>query len=165
MTRDVSIARPYTLGALELSHIIPVESDLSFGILRDSIGFRLRRVQLAVMGDAIAALAPLALRPAQFSILVLIDANPDLPQSKLSAALSIRRPNFVAMLHELESRGLTRRCVSSGDRRINTLALTAEGRQLLRRASELHEAYESRLKEHLSAQERAELVRLLAKLE
>jgi len=141
------------------------DSELSFGVLRKSIGFRLRRVQLAVMAEAIATLAPLGLRPAQFSVLVLIDANPDLPQSKLSAALGIRRPNFVAMLHELESRGLTRRCISSGDRRINTLALTAEGQRLLRRANELHEAYESRLNERLSARERADLARLLAKLE
>ena len=140
------------------------DSGLSFGVLRDSIGFRLRRVQLAVMGEAIATLAPLGLRPAQFSILVLIDANPELPQSKLSAALGIRRPNFVAMLHELESRGLTRRRVSSGDRRINTLALTAEGRRLLLRASELHEAFESRLNERLRGGERADLARLLAKL-
>ncbi len=139
-------------------------SDLNFGILSDSIGFRLRRVQLAVMGEAIATLAPLGLRPAQFSILVLIDANPEFPQSKLSAALGIRRPNFVAMLHELESRGLTRRCVSSGDRRINTLALTDEGRHVLRRATALHEAYEIRLNERLSGQERAELARLLSKL-
>jgi DNA-binding MarR family transcriptional regulator len=140
------------------------DSELSFGLLRDSIGFRLRRVQLAVMGEAIATLAPLGLRPAQFSILVLIDANPELPQSKLSAALGIRRPNFVAMLHELESRGLTRRRVSSGDRRINTLALTAEGRRLLHRASELHEAFESRLNERLRVGERADLARLLAQL-
>jgi DNA-binding MarR family transcriptional regulator len=140
------------------------DSEISFGILRDSIGFRLRRVQLEVMGDAIAALAPLGLRPAQFSILALIAANPELPQSKLSAALSIRRPNFVAMLDELESRGLTRRCVSSGDRRINTLALTAKGQRLLQRASDLHETHESRLTERLSIDERAELARLLAKL-
>ncbi len=137
----------------------------SFGVLRESIGFRLRRVQLAVMGEAIATLAPLGLRPAQFSILVLIDANPELPQSTLSAALGIRRPNFVAMLHELEARGLTRRCVSSGDRRINTLALTAEGRRLLHRASELHEAFENRLNERLGAGERRNLARLLARLE
>ncbi len=142
-----------------------VDSELSFGILRDSIGFRLRRVQLAVMGDAIAILAPVGLRPAQFSILVLIDANPEVPQSKLSAALSIRRPNFVAMLDELESRGLTRRCVSSGDRRINTLALTAKGQRLLHRAIEVHENFESRLNERLSGDERAEFARLLAKLE
>jgi DNA-binding MarR family transcriptional regulator len=141
------------------------DSDLSFGLLRESIGFQLRRVQLAVMGEAIATLAPLGLRPAQFSILVLIDANPELPQSKLSAALGIRRPNFVAMLHELESRGLTRRCMSNGDRRVNTLALTAEGRRLLHRASELHAALESRLNKRLRAGERALLAGLLAKLE
>ncbi len=141
------------------------DTDLSFGILQNSIGFRLRRVQLAVMGEAIATLAPLGLRPAQFSILVLIDANPELPQSKLSAALSIRRPNFVAMLHALESRGLTRRCVSSGDRRINTLALTPKGQRLLHRAIEAHDSYESRLHERLSGDERTELARLLAKLE
>jgi DNA-binding MarR family transcriptional regulator len=55
--------------------------------------------------------------------------------------------------------------MSNGDRRVNTLALTAEGRRLLHRASELHAALESRLNKRLRAGERALLAGLLAKLE
>ncbi len=137
---------------------------VDFGVLTDSLGFLVRCAQLSLTGELIEVLAPLNLRPAQFSVLVLIDANPDLPQSHLSASLGIQRPNFVAMLDELESRGLTKRCVSQRDRRVNTLALTAEGRRVLRRAVELHTAYEARLVQRLGASEQSQFTRLLRHL-
>ncbi len=144
-----------------LSRTIPA---VAYGKLADSVGFLLRRAQLATIAELIETLAPLKLRPAQFTVLVLIDATPAVAQSELSAALGIQRPNFVAMLDELEARGLTRRCVSPNDRRSNTLALTTEGRRLLKRALELHTVFENRITERMGAEGRAEMTRLLAKL-
>jgi len=137
---------------------------VDYGELTDSIGFQLRRAQLAAFGELIETLSPLELRPAQFSVLVLIAANPDLPQSNLSAALGIQRPNFVAMLDELEARGLTKRCVSATDRRSNTLTLTPEGRRVLRRAVDLHSAFEARLFKRMGSSGREQLNEMLSKL-
>jgi DNA-binding MarR family transcriptional regulator len=144
--------------------IRPKTSAVDYGELTGSVGFLLRRVQLDVMGDLIKALAPLGLRPAQFSVLALIDANADLAQSDLCAALSIQRANFVSMLDELESRGLTKRSVSTRDRRINTVALTPEGRRVLRRAVEVHVAHETKLLNRLGTKGRGQIAILLSRL-
>jgi DNA-binding MarR family transcriptional regulator len=138
--------------------------DANYGELADSVGFLLRRAQLAVLGDLIAALEPLDLSPAQFSVLVLIEANPDLAQSDLCAALGIQRPNFVSMLDELEARQLTRRCASRLDRRIKTLALTPVGDRLLRRALTIHDAHEATLLKRLRTSGVHQLERLLKRL-
>jgi DNA-binding MarR family transcriptional regulator len=137
---------------------------VDYGDLANSVGFLLRRAQLATFAELIETLAPLKLRPAQFSVLVLIGANPDVAQSDLSAALGIQRPNFVALLDELEARGLTRRCVSASDRRSNQLALTAEGRRVLKRALELHSAYENSIARRMGTNGREEIARVLSKL-
>ncbi len=137
---------------------------VNYGELSDSIGFLLRRTQLSVLGDLIGALAPLDLRPAQFSLLALIEANPDLAQSELCGALGIQRPNFVAMLDELESRGLTQRVGSRRDRRIKTQLLTPQGSRVLRRAVKVHAAHEARLRKRLGAAGRRQFGLLLQRL-
>ncbi len=144
--------------------VAPLPLGVNYGALEGSVGFLLRLAQLSVFGSLIEVLAPLELRPAQFSALALIEANPDLPQSNLSAVLGIHRANFVAMLDELEARGFTARCVSRQDRRIKTLALTAEGRRVLGRAMTLHVAHEARLQKRLGSSGRRDLEDLLKTL-
>ena len=68
----------------------------------------LRRAQLIVFQDFFAAFAPFDIRPAQFSVLTVIERNPGLTQSQVAAALGIKRTNFVGMLDELEKRGARR---------------------------------------------------------
>ncbi len=137
---------------------------VDYGELADSVGFLLRRAQLSLLGHLIGALEPLKLRPAQFSVLCLIEANPDLGQSELCGALGIQRPNFVAMLDELESRGLTQRRPSRLDRRIKTLVLTPKGTRLFRRAVILHAAHEARILKRLGAAGRSQFATLLRRL-
>jgi DNA-binding MarR family transcriptional regulator len=139
-------------------------SGVNYGELADSVGFLLRRAQLSVVGHLIGVLAPLELRPAQFSVLALIEANPDLGQSELCEALGIQRPNFVAMLDELESRGLTKRRPSRLDRRIKTLVLTPKGTRVFRRAVTVHAAHEARLLRLLGAAGRSQFESLLQRL-
>src|SRR3546814_10891263 len=74
------------------------------------------------------------LRPAQFSVLAIIRANPGLKQSRVSEALGTNRANFVALLNDLESRELARRAPAPGDRRSNALLLTAKGEAFLHEA-------------------------------
>jgi hypothetical protein len=56
----------------------------------------LRRAQLTVFQDVIATLAEVDLRPAQFSVLILVDTNPGTVQSHASAALGTQKANFVS---------------------------------------------------------------------
>jgi DNA-binding MarR family transcriptional regulator len=137
---------------------------LSEGILAGLIGYRLRRAQLKVFEDFIACFAPLSLKPAQFSALVLIDANPGRSQREIAAALGIQRPNFVAMMDEFERRGLAKRHRSEIDRRSHALDLTEAGRALLRQGREIVRGHEERISARLNAVDRQELVRLLSRL-
>ena len=75
--------------------------------------------------------AALKLSPAQYSALVVIAANPGRKQSEIAGALGIQRPNFVAMMDELERRGLAERLRTPVDRRSRALALTAAGAALV----------------------------------
>lgn len=134
---------------------------LDMGPLDDLLGYLLRRAQLAVFEDFIKAFAPLRLRPAQFSALIVIDCNPGRSQAEIAAALGIARPNFVAMMDELERRGLAERTSSKTDRRSHALVLTDAGRRLLKRALDVVAKHETRVSRRLGAAERTILVRLL----
>jgi DNA-binding MarR family transcriptional regulator len=128
----------------------PAGVDLS--VLDASLGYLLRRAQLAVFDDFIRAFAAIGLRPAQFSVLVVVDANPGLKQSDIAAALGIQRTNFVAMMDGLQRRGLVTRALSKSDRRSYSVKLSPNGRALLRQALALHADHEARMLESLGDQ-------------
>lgn len=138
--------------------------ELDLAGLTGMVGYALRRAQMAVFEDFIARYAALDLKPAQFSVLFIVDRNPGRKQSEIAAALGIQRPNFVAMLDELERRGLAERVRSTTDRRSHAIVLTDAGRDLLARALEVQDAQERRLGEILGPGGRDALVSLLHRL-
>lgn len=137
---------------------------LDLGPLPNLIGYALRRAQIAVFADFIATLSELALRPAQFSVLLLIRRNGGRKQSDFAAALGIQRPNFVAMMDELDRRGLTRRAASPTDRRSYVLELTRKGDAVLDRALELVGEHEARVLAPLEAPQARQLLSLLRRM-
>lgn len=108
--------------------------EVKLGMLDGVVGYLLRRAQIAVFEDFARRFAALGLTPAQFSALVVIQENPGRRQSDVAAALGVQRPNFVALMDELERRGLAERLRSGADRRANALKLTPAGAALLDRA-------------------------------
>src|SRR5689334_7688421 len=118
---------------------------IDLGSLPELIGYVLRRAQLAVFQDFFAAFAPLDIRPAQFSVLTVIERNPGLTQSQVAEALGIKRTNFVGMLDALEARGLTERRQAARDKRSYALYLTAEGNALMRKLKPVLKAHETRM--------------------
>ena len=134
------------------------------GPLAGMIGYVLRRAQLSVFEDVIASFAHLDLRPAQYSVLVLLGHAPGLKQSDVAAALGIQRANFVVLFDGLERRGLAQRSPAPHDRRSYALFLTEAGKDLLARARELETAHEARLDEKLGPGGRERLLELLGRL-
>lgn len=132
--------------------------------LESLVGYVLRRAQLAVFEDFIRTLGALALRPGQFSTLLVIERNPGRTQSEVAASLGIQPPNFAAMLDELESRDLARRVKSTTDRRSYSLALTRKGKALLADALRLAREHDNRITAPLGAEGRATLLELLGQL-
>ncbi len=137
----------------------PAGADVELGPLVRHIGYALRRAQLAVFGDFIATLERVDLRPGQFSVLVVIGANPGIVQRQLCEALCIKPANFVPLFNELAQRGLTHRVAIDG--RSKGLYLTPEGEALAAQAQRLVDVHQS----HISAKiGPAECTRLIATL-
>lgn len=130
------------------------------------VGYQLRRVQVAVFDDFSKSLAGDGggITPGQFGVMVLIGANPGLTQTALARAVGIERSTMVAVLDGLEQRGLVERRRGVTDRRSHALVLTPAGEQQLTGWKASVEAHDLRMTQALSAAERAELLRLLARI-
>ena len=137
---------------------------LARGLLPDLVGYRLRRAQVRVFNDFLASLAPFELTPGLFGVLVLIESNPGLNQSRLGAAMGVDRSTVVAVIDRLQARGLVARKPSTSDRRAHRLTLTPKGKSVLEAAIPEVRAHETRIADGLSAEERAMLLTLLEKL-
>jgi DNA-binding MarR family transcriptional regulator len=134
------------------------------GALGDSIGYALRRAQLASTAEFLEAMKEVDLRPTQFSVLILINENPGVRQTEVCAALGLQKANFVPLLNELERRGLAERRPGVPDRRASALHLTEHGTAVLRRALDLHSQWEDRVSSRLGPKGREQLLALLRKL-
>jgi DNA-binding MarR family transcriptional regulator len=137
---------------------------IDFGPLPELIGYVLRRAQIVVFQDFFKTFAPFDIRPAQFSVLNIIERNPGLTQSQVAEALSIKRTNFVGMLDALEARGLTERRPGQRDKRSYALYLTAEGQALMRKLKPVLKAHETRMIAKIGEDGRDKLVALLHQL-
>ena len=139
-------------------------TDIDLGPLPELIGYVLRRAQLIVFQDFFAAFAPFDIRPAQFSVLTVIERNPGLTQSQVAAALGIKRTNFVGMLDELEKRGLAERRQAARDKRSYALYLTPDGAALMRKLKPVLKAHESRMVALVGEEGRDRLIALLQEI-
>jgi DNA-binding MarR family transcriptional regulator len=134
---------------------------IDLDVLNHHLGYLIRRFQVWVFQDFIRTLETIDIRPAQYSVLVVIGANPGLSQSDLADTLGIERARLVRLLDLLENRGLTRRLPSPRDRRSHALQLTADGQKVLKKAKALASAHEARLTEKLGAEPRATMLEFL----
>jgi DNA-binding MarR family transcriptional regulator len=131
---------------------------LDFGPLRNTVGYVLRRAQLAVFQDFYTAFDALKLRPAHYAALTLIERNPGVNQSQLAEALAIRKASFVTTVAMLEARGLAKRVVPDGDRRHYALFLTEEGAQLMPQLHSVAAAHDLRVTSRLNNLQRKRLI-------
>ena len=143
----------------------PASTALDLGELSELLGYSLKRAQLRIFDDFLRCVAPVKLTPAQFSVLLLLERNPGRNQTEIANTLGILRPNFVAMLDALESRGLCTRERSPNDRRSHVLMLTDKGRTTLAKARKLvSDKHEARLIAVLGPHEHRALLEMVAKL-
>ena len=145
----------------------PVSIDppaVDLGHLPGLVGYMLRRAQLAVFQDFAQTYAEVGIRPAQYAALTVIERNPGLKQKDVSAALGIKRANFVAMCDELEALGLAARRPIPTDRRSYALHLTPKGRVLMQTLHAANQEHEMRLTAQIGEECRDRLIVLLTAL-
>ena len=134
---------------------------LSLGQLDHHLGYFLRRLQIWVFQDFIQTLAPLKVRTAQYSVLLIIEANPGRSQAAIGQTLSIERARLARLLHELERRKWISRRASGSDARSHSLFLTAEGKKALTRIKSLAVQHEAHVAEYVGPKRRLQLMDLL----
>jgi DNA-binding MarR family transcriptional regulator len=129
--------------------------------LDQSLGYTLRRAQLSIYQEFTVAMSSLEIRPSQYAVLSLIQANPGLTQSAICGILGIQKANFVALLDRLVERGLAERRKVSGDRRSSALYLTLDGKAFVRRMITAHRKLEKSLASRLGETKSRLLLSLL----
>ena len=134
---------------------------LDQGALPQLLGYRLRLAQQAVFRDFAASVQGLS--PGRVGLLIFIDANPGVTQSRLAEAANRDRSTMVGVLDQLQARGLVERR-RGADRRTNGLWLTRAGRALLAGALRSITRHERRIAARLSVAERRQLLELLGKI-
>ena len=109
-------------------------------------------------------LAPFDLHPRHFGMLNHLAVNEGQSQQALSAALGIHRSAVVALVDDLEQRGLAERRRDPIDRRAYALYLTRPGRKLLAELGRAAQEDEAELLTALDASERSQLISLLQRV-
>ena len=94
------------------------------------LGYLLKHAQLRLAELAEPLYAPLGVTGRQLALLTLFGAGPALSQQDGAARLGIDRTTMVALVDELEAKGLVRREVAPGDRRKRLVTLTGEGERV-----------------------------------
>jgi DNA-binding MarR family transcriptional regulator len=125
------------------------------------VGFALSQLGFEVARRFRLLMDELSLDPRQFAVLRVIGLAAGQAQNEVAELLHVPPSSMVAAIDQFEQRGLVERRPHPSDRRARTLYLTAEGRDMLGRATTLAMGLESKLCEGLSAEGRADL---LAKL-
>lgn len=133
-------------------------------MLPELVGYHIRLAQMAIFADFEAALGELALSPGLFGLLVIVEANPGLKQTRLADAAHLDRSTLVPALDKLEDRGLVERRAAPGDRRSNGLFLTAAGAELLAAAKRTVRRHEARLAREFGTGERDKLIASLSRI-
>lgn len=134
---------------------------LALGLTDGFVGPKVRILWNLLNARMVAALAPFELRAGAFSAMALISANPGCSQKELALALGMDKSAVVAVLDDLERRGLVSRVRDERDRRRHTLSLTREGEALMHK---MHPAVLKPglpIREALSPEEMEQLLSLL----
>lgn len=134
---------------------------LALGQLNRHLGYFLRRLQIWVFQDFIQTLAPVKVRPAQYSVLLVIEANPGRSQAAIGQMLGIERARLARLLHELESRKWVSRRASGTDGRSHSLYLTEDGEKALVKIKSLAERHEAQLADYVGQKRHGQLMDLL----
>lgn len=133
-------------------------------ILKDSISYRIRLLQIAAYKLFEKKITDFGVAPRYFGMLKLIEANPGITQMRLAELIFLDRSSLVPILETLSRDGWLERKSSLQDKRVRQVFLTEWGRNQLAELEEQVVAHEEEVSASLSDAEKAILIMLLDKL-
>ena len=145
--------------------LVPLsDSPIDTSDLELLVGYHVRRASLATTGQFMDSMAEVSLRPVDFSVLNLLQRNPNITARQLCRTLGVLPPNMVSVINTLEKRGAVVRRPKVNDKRSEVLQLTAAGKKLIEKAQQMALASDLKATQRLTTRERTSLTRLLKKI-
>lgn len=132
--------------------------------LSDDASFLLARTNALSLAATNRTLKPFELKARSYSVLALAAAADHMSQRDFAAYLRLDPSQVVALVDDLQARGLVERQAAPGDRRANVVVATTAGRELATQAHALLRDAEDALMNGLDDSERATLAALLRKI-
>ena len=128
------------------------------------VAFLLAQVGASSARQFAKALTPLNFAPPDAGILRLLGRSPGISQQELAKRLDMHASRLVAVIDELEKRGLVARETNPTDRRVYSLRLTPAGNEALAAIGVVARAHNEALCTGLDDNERLQLGALLGKI-
>ncbi|UOQ57484.1 MarR family winged helix-turn-helix transcriptional regulator [Leucobacter allii] len=132
--------------------------------LGNDLSFLLARANAVALAAGNAALRGLGLKARSYSVLSIAAEGLRPTQRELAEYLRLDPSQIVALVDDLEGRGLVERRADARDRRSKAVVATAEGKRLCAAARAEVLAAEERPYAGLDAEERARLAELLKRV-
>lgn len=142
----------------------PVTSELDLDGLDSVLGLHIGMLNSLFVAHLERRLDRLSVTPKQVAILWLVNANPGIRQSDLSRFFQIERPTVHQFVRQLLRNDFIVNEPSKLDRRAGGLWITEEGARVLGEARVDIADHETNLTSSITAREKAELFRIIAKL-
>jgi DNA-binding MarR family transcriptional regulator len=143
----------------------PRRGDLDLAVLTSSLGYLLRRLQLAYKKHFLHEARSTHLQPRHVGAMYVIGLNPGVTPSQMSAALGLDAVQTALMLNALEERGHIVRRLSKTDGRSRAVHLTPAGRKAFAKlrivATRVEQDFVSAA---LTQQETTQLISLMTRL-
>lgn len=130
--------------------------------LKDLPGYVLHRISADAMARLTRRLAPLGLRPTDATVLMVIEANPNITQSEIGRMLDIAGANMAPLVARLAERELVERQPVDG--RSHGLTLGPSGRDLVVRLRIALKEHEEEILSKLAPAQRAAFMKTLQTL-
>ena len=131
---------------------------------RGGVAFLLAQIGAHAAAKFGERLAAAKMAPAHAGILRILGATPAITQQALAVALGMVPSRLVALIDELEERGLTERRENPDDRRRYALHLTDKGRASLETIGRIAREHQQALLAALAEEEQRELGLLLQRV-
>lgn len=131
---------------------------------KDSIGFMLSKVGNAVSERFASIVGEYGLVPRQFFVLNLISEHQGESQQAIAESVGVAKSQMVAVVDELEEKGMLERRANPDDRRQHALYVTKRGMELRDKARGAAQQHERWIRAQISSDEAKVVLAALQKL-